>query len=231
MATTTITVTQECVTQNSDYFDSTSYDTHGHSLVEGIELVSFVYFDCDSSDASEIIKKLTEKLIPYELLITGIDDGGSNSIFQSMRLDSKGKPVTIHRSDSINDLNLFESLDNKVKQLSLIELKKYLQELIRNNHQSWLPVESGLTVRLGKLTEDYEIYSEVHHPIKDFKEAKQVWLSFCNEQNYNRYTIGGEIMKGNDVIAVLTTNGKCFKPSAQGNEYYIKLPSDIEIEI
>ncbi|AZL83335.1 hypothetical protein EIJ81_00260 (plasmid) [Aliivibrio salmonicida] len=231
MATTTITVTQECLNQNNDFFDSTNFDTHGHSSVEDVELVSLVYFDCDASDASEVIKELTEKLIPYELLITGIDDGGSDSIFQSMRLDAKGEPITINRSDSISDLNLFESLDNKLKHLNLVELKEYLKELIQSNHQSWLPVEIGLTVRLGKLTEDYDIYSEVHQPVKDFKEARKVWLSFCSEQSFNRYTIGGEIMKGDDVIAVLATNGKCFKPSDNGNEYYIRFPSDIKIEI
>jgi hypothetical protein len=63
----------------------------------------------------------------------------------------------------------------------------------------------------------------------DLKDAKDKWLEFLSTQEYNRYTIGGDVFDGDVVVAIFSSNGRCWKPGTESNEYYKHLKSDEEI--
>ncbi|MDF4421787.1 hypothetical protein [Vibrio parahaemolyticus] len=88
-----------------------------------------------------------------------------------------------------------------------------------------------LKLRVGTLTESYSINTERTIDVVDLKEAKEKWLEFLNTQDYNRYTVGGDVFEGDEVVAIFSPNGRCWKPGTESNEYYKRLKSDEEIII
>ena len=88
-----------------------------------------------------------------------------------------------------------------------------------------------LKLRVGTLTENYAIDTEVTIDVVDLKDAREKWLEFLNTQDYDRYTIGGDVFEGDEVIAIFSPNGRCWKPGTESNEFYKRLKSDEEIII
>ena len=96
----------------------------------------------------------------------------------------------------------------------------------------WKPISApSFKLRVGTLTQSYQIETEDFIDVADLKEAKKKWLEFTDKQDYNRYTLGGDVFYGNTVVAVFSPNGKCYKPSTKSNEYYQCLPSAEQLTI
>ncbi|EGQ7973620.1 hypothetical protein I7Z51_002544 [Vibrio parahaemolyticus] len=94
------------------------------------------------------------------------------------------------------------------------------------------PTTTGqLKLRVGTLTRSYIIDTEDYIDVTDLKDARAKWREFTSKQDYNRYTLGGDVFDGEEVVAVFSPNGRCFKPSDKGNEYFKRLPSTELIDI
>lgn len=67
--------------------------------------------------------------------------------------------------------------------------------------------------------------------VETLKEAQKIWLAFIKENALgSRDVLGGDIFNEKDeVIAVISYNGRCWEPANYGNEYYQKLESNREI--
>ncbi|HBC3404885.1 hypothetical protein P3602_21475 [Vibrio parahaemolyticus] len=98
--------------------------------------------------------------------------------------------------------------------------------------QNSKPTTTGqLKLRVGTLTHSYAIETEEYIDVVDLKDAREKWREHKEQQDYNRYTLGGDVFDGDEVVAVFSPNGRCFKPSDKGNEYFKRLPSDELIDI
>lgn len=91
--------------------------------------------------------------------------------------------------------------------------------------------KTELQLRLERLTDDYMVQDSVRVYVTDLKQARAIWKQFVAGQEFNRYTGGGDVYKGDEVVAVFSFNGRCWQPSDKGNEYYPRLSSSTEITI
>ncbi|WP_152640302.1 hypothetical protein [Photobacterium angustum] len=68
--------------------------------------------------------------------------------------------------------------------------------------------------------------------MSSLKEAKIKWLKFISDNNFGAsQVLGGDVFDEDEqIIAIFSYNGRCWKPSNIGNEYYQYLP-DMDNEI
>ncbi|NQZ49710.1 MAG: hypothetical protein HRT95_05825 [Moritella sp.] len=90
--------------------------------------------------------------------------------------------------------------------------------------------KGALKLRLGTFDQTDTITSEEFIDVLDLADAKRKWLAFTDEQEFGRYTLGGDVFDSNDeVICIFSPNGRLWEPSDKGNEFYKRLSSDVEI--
>ncbi|GIC77083.1 hypothetical protein [Moritella sp. F3] len=90
--------------------------------------------------------------------------------------------------------------------------------------------KGALKLRLGTLDQNYTITSEEFVDVDDLADAKRKWMAFTDEQEFGRYTLGGDVFDSNDeVIGIFSPNGRLCEPSDKGDEYYKRLSSGVEI--
>lgn len=89
-----------------------------------------------------------------------------------------------------------------------------------------------MKLRLGSFSETSNYTRFIN--VSSLKDAKKKWLKFISDNNFGAsQVLGGDVFNDDDqVIAIISYNGRCWKPSKIGNEYYQCLPdTDNEIHL
>jgi hypothetical protein len=92
---------------------------------------------------------------------------------------------------------------------------------------------STITIRLGTIDRFSHVKSDEHWvKVSSFKEAKEVFTKYQDEECFDNYhLLGGDVKVDGIIKGIFSPNGLFFAPEKEGNDCYELLPGNKKLDI